>query len=120
MGIVRDHTTGMKQVQFFVFFSLFCLGSFLSLAQTPTSFKTHKVKKGETLELILDSYGIDEVQLQEYNPSVERFGVRRRMNLRIPVYSNLSPEVVPAVPEIKKDTSRFVLHEVAPKETKWH
>jgi len=119
MGIVRDHTTGMKQVQFFVFFSLFCLGSFLSLAQTPTSFKTHKVKKGETLELILDSYGIDEVQLQEYNPSVERFGVRRRMNLRIPVYSNLSPEVVPAVPEIKKDTSRFVLHEVAPKETKW-
>ena len=119
MGIVRDHTTGMKQVQYFVFFSLFCLGSFLSLAQTPTSFKTHKVKKGETLELILDSYGIDEVQLQEYNPSVERFGVRRRMNLRIPVYSNLSPEVVPAVPEIKKDTSRFVLHEVAPKETKW-
>ena len=119
MGIVRDHTTGMKQVQFFVFFSLFCLGSFLSLAQTPTSFKTHKVKKGETLEFILDSYGIDEVQLQEYNPSVERFGVRRRMNLRIPVYSNLSPEVVPAVPEIKKDTSRFVLHEVAPKETKW-
>jgi len=119
MGIVRDHTTGMKQVQFFVFFSLFCLGSFLSLAQTPTSFKTHKVKKGETLELILDSYGIDEVQLLEYNPSVERFGVRRRMNLRIPVYSNLSPEVVPAVPEIKKDTSRFVLHEVAPKETKW-
>ena len=119
MGIVRDHTTGMKKVQFFVFFSLFCLGSFLSLAQTPTSFKTHKVKKGETLELILDSYGIDEVQLLEYNPSVERFGVRRRMNLRIPVYSNLSPEVVPAVPEIKKDTSRFVLHEVAPKETKW-
>jgi len=119
MGIVRDHTTGMKQVQFFVFFSLFCLGSFLSLAQTPTSFKTHKVKKGEALEFILDSYGIDEVQLQEYNPSVERFGVRRRMNLRIPVYSNLSPEVVPAVPEIKKDTSRFVLHEVAPKETKW-
>lgn len=119
MGIVRDHTTGMKQVQFFVFFTLFCLGSFLSLAQTPTSFKTHKVKKGETLEFILDSYGIDEVQLQEYNPSVERFGVRRRMNLRIPVYSNLSPEVVPAVPEIKKDTSRFVLHEVAPKETKW-
>ncbi len=119
MGIVRDHTTGMKQVQFFVFFSLFFLGSFLSLAQTPTSFKTHKVKKGETLEFILDSYGIDEVQLQEYNPSVERFGVRRRMNLRIPVYSNLSPEVVPAVPEIKKDTSRFVLHEVAPKETKW-
>ena len=119
MGIVRDHTTGMKQVQFFVFFSLFCLGSFLSLAQTPTSFKTHKVKKGETLEFILDSYGIDEIQLQEYNPSVERFGVRRRMNLRIPVYSNLSPEVVPSVSEIKKDTSRFVLHEVAPKETKW-
>ncbi len=119
MGIVRDHTTGMKQVQFFVFFSLFCLGSFLSLAQTPTSFKTHKVKKGETLEFILDSYGIDEVQLQEYNPSVERFGVRRRMNLRIPVYSNLSPEVVPAVSEIKKDTSRFVLHEVTFKETKW-
>ena len=119
MGIVRDHTTGMKQVQFFVFFSLFFLGSFLSLAQTPTSFKTHKVKKGETLEFILDSYGIDEVQLQEYNPSVERFGVRRRMNLRIPVYSNLSPEVVPAVSEIKKDTSRFVLHEVTPKETKW-
>ena len=119
MGIVRDHTTGMKQVQFFVFFSLFFLGSFLSLAQTPTSFKTHKVKKGETLEFILDSYGIDEVQLQEYNPSVERFGVRRRMNLRIPVYSNLSPEVVPVVSEIKKDTSRFVFHEVAPKETKW-
>ena len=88
MGIVFDNLILMKQIRLFVFIVFLFLGSFFSVAQTPESFTTHKVRKGETLELIIDKYGIDEAQLKEYNPSVERFGIRRRMNLRIPVYSN--------------------------------
>ena len=78
----------MKQIRHFALISLLLLSSFYVVAQTPKSFITHKVRKGETLELIIEQYGIDELQLKEYNPSVERFGIRRRMNLRIPVYSN--------------------------------
>jgi LysM repeat protein len=119
MGIVFDNLILMKQIRLFVFIVFLFLGSFFSVAQTPESFTTHKVRKGETLELIIDKYGIDEAQLKEYNPSVERFGIRRRMNLRIPVYSNQEKAVETERQETTIDTLSFSLHEVAPKETKW-
>ena len=119
MGIVFDNLIFMKQVRLFVFIVFLLLGSFFSVAQTPESFTTHKVRKGETLLLIIEQYGIDELQLKEYNPSVERFGIRRRMNLRIPVYSKQEKAVVTQSQETSIDTLSFSLHEVAPKETKW-
>ena len=69
--------------------------------------------------LIIEQYGIDELQLKEYNPSVERFGIRRRMNLRIPVYSNQEKAVETQSQETSINTLSFSQHEVAPKETKW-
>jgi LysM repeat protein len=119
MGIVFDNSILMKQIRHFALISLLLLCSFYVVAQTPESFITHKVRKGETLELIIEQYGIDELQLKEYNPSVERFGIRRRMNLRIPVYSNQEIAVETLSQETSKDTLSFSQHEVAPKETKW-
>jgi len=109
----------MKQIRHFALISLLLLSSFYVVAQTPKSFITHKVRKGETLELIIEQYGIDELQLKEYNPSVERFGIRRRMNLRIPVYSNQEKAVETQSQETSINTLSFSQHEVAPKETKW-
>ena len=119
MGIVFDNLVFMKQIRLFVFIVFLLLGSFFSVAQTPESFTTHKVRKGETLLLIIEQYGIDELQLKEYNPSVERFGIRRRMNLRIPVYSNQEKAVETQSQETSINTLSFSQHEVAPKETKW-
>ena len=109
----------MKQTRHFTLIRLLLLSSFYLVAQTPESFTAHKVRKGETLELIIEHYGIDELQLKEYNPSVERFGIRRRMNLRIPVYSIQEKAVETQSQETTIYTLNFIQHEVTPKETKW-
>jgi LysM repeat protein len=119
MGIVFDNSILMKQTRHFTLIRLLLLSSFYVVAQTPESFTTHKVRKGETLELIIEHYGIDELQLKEYNPSVERFGIRRRMNLRIPVYSIQEKAVETQSQETTIYTLNFIQHEVTPKETKW-
>jgi LysM repeat protein len=119
MGIVFDNSILMKQTRHFTLIRLLFLSSFYVVAQTPESFTTHKVRKGETLELIIEHYGIDELQLKEYNPSVERFGIRRRMNLRIPVYSIQEKAVETQSQETTIYTLNFIQHEVTPKETKW-
>ncbi|MDA8948889.1 LysM peptidoglycan-binding domain-containing protein [Flavobacteriaceae bacterium] len=99
---------------------LFFLIGFSAVAQTPDSFVTHKVKRGETLEFLLDQYGITKPQLQEYNPSIERLGLRRRMNLRIPVFSNnIAPKATTQSLKPSLDSLEFIIHEVTPKETKW-
>jgi len=75
----------MKQLKFiFTFFLLFGL---YAQAQTPERFKNHRVGKNETLNAIIEQYGISESQLLEYNPLVERVGIKRRMTLRIPIYA---------------------------------
>ena len=109
----------MKQTRHFTLIRLLLLSSFYVVAQTPESFTNHKVRKGETLELIIEHYGIDELQLKEYNPSVERFGIRRRMNLRIPLYSIQEKAVETQSQETTIYTLNFIQHEVTPKETKW-
>lgn len=109
----------MKQTRHFTLIRLLLLSSFYLVAQTPESFTAHKVRKGETLELIIEHYGIDELQLKEYNPSVERFGIRRRMNLRIPLYSIQEKAVETQSQETTIYTLNFIQHEVTPKETKW-
>ena len=90
------------------------------MAQIPDSFASHRVQKGEILEMLLEQYKITAEQLEEYNPLVTRFGIRRRMNLRIPIYSNtavVQPEKPIQNPQ--NSTVSFTLHEVLPKETKW-
>ena len=70
----------------FFILGLFILTGFSVISQTPNSFIMHKVKRGETIEFLIGQYRITESQLQEYNPSIKRLGIRRKMNLRIPVF----------------------------------
>jgi LysM repeat protein len=110
----------MKYFRSFLFFGLFLLTSLYSVAQTPDSFTTHKVKRGETIDLLIDQYEITKTQLLEYNPSLEKFGLRKRMNLRIPVYQVKEPIAVTENNNLTaEDSFEFTLHEVIPKETKW-
>lgn len=90
------------------------------MAQTPERFIFHKVKKGESEADILSIYSITSEQLYEYNPSVEKLGVIRRMNLRIPIYTKIEPEVLekPSL-QLPKESFEYQIHEVQPKETKW-
>jgi len=95
------------------------LSGFWSFAQIPDSFITHKVKRGDTVESLLEQYGINQNQLLEYNPSVEKLGLRRRMNLRIPVFELKQEATLEKTIETQEVNSDFTFHVVAPKETKW-
>lgn len=119
MGIVFDRPIKMKKHLYIPITLVFLLTSFWIKAQTPESFLTHKVKKSETLEMILARYEITAEQLKEYNPSLERFGLRRKMNLRIPVYALIDQIEKPVQNKTLQDTLTYRIHEVLPKETKW-
>ena len=101
--------------KFILFFSLLS-GLQLSFAQIPESFINHRVKKGETLIQITKKYDVSQEQILEYNPSLEYTGVKRRMNLRIPIYPqfNISKNISIIHKNIVHD-----IHVVKPKETKW-
>jgi len=82
----------------------------------PEKFLSHKVKKKETVFGITQKHNITETQLYEYNPLLKKVGLRRRMVLRIPVYSKVV-EKVPEPPfELDQNTQAYI---VKPKETKW-
>ena len=100
----------------FIFIFFFMVGLQLSFAQTPESFISHRVKKGETLIQIIKRYDVSQDQIEEFNPFLENTGVKRRMNLRIPIYlkSNISKNL-----PIIKHNKVFDIHIVKPKETKW-
>ena len=68
------------------FFFFFLLGFQLSFSQIPESFVNHRVKKGETLIQITERYNVSQDQILEYNPFVEKTGIKRRMTLRVPIY----------------------------------
>lgn len=90
---------------------------FAAAQQTPTKFISHKVKKKETIFGITRNYNITEEQLNEYNPLLEKVGLRRRMILRIPVYPK--PVVAPSSPKPVKKELTTAPYIVKPKETKW-
>ena len=64
-----------KYKTFFSFF--FLLGIKICLSQVPQDFLIHRVKKGETLTQIIDYYSISEIQLNEYNPSLKKLGIKK-------------------------------------------
>ena len=99
-----------------IFSSIILLGINLSLSQVPQDFLIHRVKKDETLTQIIDFYGISEIQLNEYNPSLNKLGIKKRMLLRIPVYQNISPL---DTKKQNKSVKSFETYIVKPKETKW-
>ena len=82
----------------------------------PEKFLSHKVKKKETVFGITRKYNITESQLYEYNPLLEKIGLRKRMVLRIPVYPVVVEQVTEPPLEVDQNTQAYV---VKPKETKW-
>jgi LysM repeat protein len=107
----------MKQIKT-LFTLLLFLGSLNLSAQTPEKFRNHRVSKKETLSSIIERYGISKTQLLQYNPLVDRVGIKRKMTLRIPVYKKelLINEQTLGIKEVENDS---FIHLVAPKETKW-
>ncbi len=96
---------------------LFFLGIFFVLGlygqQAPERFITHKVKKKETLYGLARVYNVKVDQILAFNPLVEKIGLKKRMQLKIPVY--------PVIEEPKAATLNEGLEKylVKPKETKW-
>lgn len=98
-----------------LFTFLFCCLSYIiwSQDQKPDQFINHRVKARETIFGITKKYEITQKQLLQYNPLIGKVGLKRRMNLRIPVYLNKVEAVVAEpIPD-------YQTHLVQPKETKW-
>ena len=106
----------MKKYRLLIIFFMVFVFLALKAQQTPESFISHKVKKRETIFGITRSYNISERQLIEFNPLLEKVGLRKRMLLRIPVYKQQKKEVFDALVAKDKSTQIYI---VKPKETKW-
>ena len=97
-----------------VFFLFFLILGFLSFSQnTPDRFVVHKVKKKETLYSLSKMYNISIETIKEYNPLIDKIGLKRKMKLQIPFFKN--KEVIDDKPELVN----YKTHLVKPKETKW-
>ena len=95
----------------------FLLGFFIFLMaygqQAPERFIKHKVKKKETLYGLARQYSITIDQIKEFNPLIEKIGLKKKMILQIPIYPEIElPKAVPLAEGLVK-------YLVQPKETKW-
>mgnify|MGYP001434879814 FL=1 len=97
-----------------LFFFFFLILGFLSFSQTtPDRFIVHKVKKKETLYSLSKTYNISIETIKEYNPLINKIGLKRKMKLQIPIFKN-KPSI-----EDKPVLVNYKRHVVKPKETKW-
>ncbi len=105
---------------FIILVTVFFFPSTLVFGQdqgVPSDFGSHKVKRNQTLYSISKTYDISVEQLKEYNPLVDRIGLRKRTILRIPIYKTGEP-VAEEVTENIEDGD-FQTYKVKAKETKW-
>ena len=97
-----------------LFFFFFLILGFHSFSQTtPDRFIVHKVKKKETLYSLSKIYNISIETIKEYNPLIDKIGLKRKMKLQIPIFKN-KPSI-----EDKPVLVNYKRHVVKPKETKW-
>ena len=94
-----------------IFLIIFISFTYAQNNLTPESFIIHKVKKGDNLFNLTKKYRVNSEQIEEYNPMLIKKGLKRRMQLRIPVYSELKLKN----PVVNK-TNEYI---VKPKDTKW-
>ena len=95
----------------FIFSFLFAVSAFGQ--NNPERFLTHKVKKKETLYGLARKYNVSIEQIKEFNPLIDKIGLKKRMQLKIPVYPIIeAPKAVP----LKEGLEKYL---VQPKETKW-
>lgn len=86
------------------------------------TFRTHKVKKKETLYGIAKQYGIAIDDIKKHNKRLYSEGIRKRDKLRIPIYEKTETETVLAGTPIDTLSSRIsstTNYTVKPKETKY-
>ena len=100
----------MRAVLFFIGF-LFITS--LYGQEAPERFITHKVKKKETLYGLARIYNINVDQILAFNPLVEKIGLKKKMQLKIPVYPIVE---VPKAVALNEGLEKYL---VQPKETKW-
>jgi LysM repeat protein len=100
----------MRAVLFFIGF-LFITS--LYGQEAPERFITHKVKKKETLYGLARIYNINVDQILAFNPLVEKIGLKKKMQLKIPVYPIVE---VPKAAALNEGLEKYL---VQPKETKW-
>ena len=100
----------MRTVLFFIGF-LFITS--LYGQEAPERFITHKVKKKETLYGLARIYNINVDQILAFNPLVEKIGLKKKMQLKIPVYPIVE---VPKAVALNEGLEKYL---VQPKETKW-
>ena len=97
-----------------LFFFFFLILGFITFSQsTPDRFIVHKVKKKETLYSLSKAYNISIKTIKEYNPLIDKIGLKRKMKLQIPFFKK--KPVLKALPELVN----YKKHIVKPKETKW-
>ena len=95
-------------------FCFFLILGVLSFSQTnPDRFIVHKVKKKETLYSLSKMYNISIETIKDYNPLIDKIGLKRKMKLQIPFFKN-----VPIIKD-KPTLVNYKKHIVKPKETKW-
>ena len=108
MGIIADIAALMRRP--FLFSNLFSNPSILR-AGNALRFVEHKVKKKETLYGLARQYNVTIEQIKEYNPLIDKIGLKK-MQLQIPVYPVVEePKAVP----LKEGLEKYL---VQPKETK--
>ena len=59
--------------------------------ETPLRFIAHKVKKKETLYGLARQYNISIEQIKEFNPLIEKIGLKKKMQLQIRISCGGSP-----------------------------
>jgi LysM repeat protein len=94
-----------------IFALLFCCFTVLAFAQSGNG-TFHEVEAGETKYGISRTYGITIEQLEKFNPDIKE-GLREGMKLYIPKPQQAAQETAAE----KKDTAKFVYHEVKDGET---
>ena len=95
----------------FIFSFLFV---FMAFGQNnPERFLSHKVKKKETLYGLARKYNVSIDQIKEFNPLIDKIGLKKKMQLKIPVYPIVE---VPKAAPLKEGLEKYL---VQPKETKW-
>ena len=99
----------VKKYRLLIIFFMFFVCLALQAQQTLDSFISHKVKKRETIFGITRSYNISERQLIEFNPLLEKVGLRKRMLLRIPVYKQQKKEVIDTLVDEGKGTQVYIV-----------
>ena len=109
MGI-NFKTIKLKKLRILVLLIL-TLSSFSVYGQDdliPEKFIIHRVKKGENIIELSEKYNINLRQIENYNPQIKKRGIRKRMQVRIPVFK-----------EVKKEKITPNFYTIIAKDTKW-